>query len=137
LASKPNEYPWISTEIKNTINACDRAYRKWKRYKTEYLDKQYCSFRIKVNKSCWLAIRKFYQQKFHNESSGKEFWKNIESIPREPYLPEIKMGPRITSTCLVSFGPLVCTALNASTFKNTIYLPPLLPKDCIGQKMSS
>jgi len=30
------------------------------------------------------------------------------------------MGPRVTSTCLVSFGPLVCTALSASTFNNII-----------------
>jgi len=27
-------------------------------------------------------------------------------LPHEPYLPEIKMGPRVTSTCLVSFGHL-------------------------------
>jgi len=39
-------------------------------------------------------------------------------LPREPYLPEIKMGPRVSNTCLVSFGPLVCTALSASKFKN-------------------
>jgi len=30
-------------------------------------------------------------------------------FPREPYLPEIKMAPRVTSTCFVSFGPLVWT----------------------------
>jgi len=28
--------------------------------------------------------------------------------------------PDVTSTCLVSFGPLVCTALSASTFNNII-----------------
>jgi len=47
------------------------------------LDKQYSSFRIEVNKSFWLAVRKFYQQKFNNESSGKEFRKNIKSIEVE------------------------------------------------------
>jgi len=30
------------------------------------------------------------------------------------------MGPRVTSTFLVSFGPLPCTALSASTFNNNI-----------------
>jgi len=39
-------------------------------------------------------------------------------LPREPYLTEIKMGPRVTSTRVMSFGPLVCTALSASTFNN-------------------
>jgi len=72
---KPNENPWTSMEIKTIIHACDRAYRKWKRYKTDYLLKQYSSLRIKVNKSCWLA-----KKKFNNVSSGKEFWKNIKSI---------------------------------------------------------
>jgi len=52
-------------------------------------------------------------------------------LPREPYLPEIKMGPSVTSTSLVSFGPLVCFALSASTFNNIylnnfIYLSDLL-----------
>jgi len=41
-------------------------------------------------------------------------------LPREPYSPEIRMGPRVTSTFLVSFGPLVCTALSAWTFNNNI-----------------
>jgi len=48
----------------------------------------------------------------------------------EPYSPEIKMGPRVTSTCLVSFGPLVCTALSAFNVQQyTIYNQGL--KGCV------
>jgi len=42
-------------------------------------------------------------------------------LPREPYMPEIKMGPRVTSTCLVSFGHLFVLLLvhQRSTICNT------------------
>jgi len=47
-------------------------------------------------------------------------------LSREPKSPEKdeKWDPRVTTTCLVFVGPLVYTALSASTFNN-IYLERL------------
>jgi len=78
--TKNTEKPWITGDIKSLILKREKAYNKWKRYRTQFFYERFKDLRKAVKKSIFIAKSSYYHSKFSEAVSTKQTWKQINSI---------------------------------------------------------
>ena len=86
MLRKKEEYPWITKEIRNMIRRRNRAFRKWKKHKTdEYRDKMKEESRKvqqKLRQAHWDYLNDTFLHQDSDEDTcqrRKRFWKYIKN----------------------------------------------------------
>ena len=81
MMRKKEEHPWITKEIRNMIRKRDRAYRKWKKHKTDQLDDELRVQRRLVQKTLrrahWDYLDGLFTEQETDEDKSqktKRFW---------------------------------------------------------------
>lgn len=76
--NKTNTRPWFNSTIKSYIAQIDRAYSRWKRYKTPDLHEEYRSARRMLNNE--INKTEYYYTRFSSAVNSKSKWKIIQDI---------------------------------------------------------
>ncbi|XP_075159642.1 uncharacterized protein LOC142232836 [Haematobia irritans] len=76
----PKLRPWFKEDTKLLIEKRDKAYRRWKRYKTPSLYKSYKIARNKVVAKVKKDKILYYDNKFNRAIGSKQTWKGIQEI---------------------------------------------------------
>lgn len=77
---KPRQQPWFNDTIRNMLIRRDRAYRRWKRFKTVSIHDEYRSIRREVTRKIMNAKTEFYANKFAFAVTSRQKWKEVRSI---------------------------------------------------------
>ncbi|XP_075151058.1 uncharacterized protein LOC142225166 [Haematobia irritans] len=72
--------PWFTSEVKTLIDIRERAYKRWKRYKTPELYSTFQSARKDVVRKVKHEKLIFYTNKFNNATSTRKTWNEIKKI---------------------------------------------------------
>lgn len=72
--------PWFSQDIQDLIIKRDKAYCKWKRYRTPYTHNKFFQLRREVVKKIRKAKSNHYKAKFSGAAGSKETWSLVREL---------------------------------------------------------
>lgn len=75
-----NNKPWFTPEVENLISERNRAYARWKRYRTPDLYRTFKTARTAVNTKIRITKSMFYKNKFQSCIDSQKKWREIHKM---------------------------------------------------------